>query len=457
MDINDFIKRVDSKIGATASICFLGFGVSNRALYKSLKNDEKRRITIRSESIPTELPDGVRIYVGKEHQSDISEDILFLSPSVRRESAQIRSALERGSIVTSDAELYFLDVADEVYAITGSDGKSTTSYLVAKLLGSETPIGNYGIPFARAEAVKAPHVIELSSFMLQYLSPRVKRALITNITPNHLDWHEGFEEYVSAKLRVYDNAEHAVLCADDAISSLSMKGRHFFAVYSNKKSRDELIKQYDTEYTVTLEGGCICVNGKAILSKDRLFRKEGYNLSNFLGAVSMTLEKAGAEDIAELAESFRGLPHRCEVFAEYKGITFIDSSIDTTPARAAATINSINRPIKILLGGRGKELDAAPLINALARRAEKIAFYGKEGEKLFLLSEREKRLSCIPRSFFSDFDSAVEYLITGLKDQDTVVLAPAATSYGEFKNFSERGDRFKAIIYSYINSLKYKK
>lgn len=200
-------------------IGFFGLGKSNLDLLQTLPL-ERCEIILRSEgkidrgTLPRKLllP---KILDGERAFLDIREDVLFLSPSVRRDRRELSDAVARGVVFSSDAELFFENARAPIYAVTGSDGKSTTATLAEKLLlknRNALLVGNIGQPMFSSLSRNADcYVAELSSFMLSYITPKVRRAAITNITPNHLDWHSSFEEYKSVKLGIFREAEEKIL------------------------------------------------------------------------------------------------------------------------------------------------------------------------------------------------------------------------------------------------------
>ena len=193
---------------AIRSIGFLGFGKSNSALYRYFRErNSDIKYTLRQNTPPEgNLPEFDRVYLGERWLDNIDEDALFLSPSVRRDDERLAAASGRGVIVSSDTELFLSLTRGDIFAVTGSDGKSTTAYLTSLLLSESyrtaIPCGNFGVPLAEhiEDGDGCAFALELSSFTLNYLTPRSKRAVITNISENHLNWHASFDEYISADI-----------------------------------------------------------------------------------------------------------------------------------------------------------------------------------------------------------------------------------------------------------------
>lgn len=450
MRIGEYLLRLRDRLGREPAVGFLGVGVSNLAI---LSDMPPTRTVIRSRDavdiarLPSHIKD-IRLYEGESALADIHEDLLLLSPSVRRDVPELVRAAERGCILISDAELYFLDAPYSIYAVTGSDGKSTTATLIHRLLLEAHPdcelIGNIGTPFATAHSGCA--VAELSSFQLSYLKPRVRVGVITPVSPNHLNWHRDLNEYVEAKFNILVNAERRVLTPDTPYSASLADRAEPDAIYSATFTEEELRRRYSAEHYVTLDGESIHIDGCEILRLSVLKRREKHNVHNLMGAIAATLGECTDEHIRTVAASFSGLEHRMEYFLSAGGISFINSSIDTSPSRTAATLASLDKPVRLILGGRGKGLSLLPALPLIARYAERISLYGEAGEEYF------RELSGFGISAgtrcerFERFDDATEHALAGISAGDTILLSPAATGYGEFRDFAERGRHFKQYI-----------
>ena len=450
MTRTDFIERFKTERGYSPSVGFVGLGISNLALMRDIPY---HRITVRDRRLLDRAAiakfASPRILEGDGYLSEIDEDILVLSPSVRRDTPEIREAAKRGTLLTSDAELYFLDSAGEDYLVTGSDGKSTTATLAALLLseahpGTE-PIGNIGHPFS--ESWRHPAAVELSSFQLSYLTPPSRAAIITTVTPNHLNWHTSLDEYIGAKLNIARSTDRLVLSPDTELEAGLIPILKPSVIYSLDHTLERLKSRYPyTDEFITLEGGEIQRNGVRLLALRDILRAERHSIHNLMGAIALTWGKFSSSHLLSCARGFRGLEHRMEAFATYRGAEFINSSIDTTPARTRATLEALSRRVKIILGGGAKGLSILPIAPTLSRFATKIALYGEAGEKYFSELNGRPEIDGIEMRLSRAFDEALLYIIDGLRAGDTVILSPAATGYGEFRDFAERGRYFKEYI-----------
>lgn len=450
MRIGEYIQDFRLRCGRTPTVGLVGLGTSNLAILGELIGIPT---VIRSHA-PLNLsalpPSALEIgfHEGEQALFGIYEDILVLSPSVRRDKRELREAQKRGTILTSDAELFFDGHEAAVWAVTGSDGKSTTATLAAMLLSEKYPdvelLGNIGTPFSTHKGGAA--VAELSSFQLLYTEPKSEGALITPLTPNHLDWHLDLDEYVSAKLNIFKHAKRRVSTPDTQLSDKLASEVGCDIMYSTKLPCSELMHRYRAEHFITLERGSIMLDGKELIPTSACKRREIHNIHNLMGAIALTLGECSGEHIHSVAADFSGLEHRCEHFLSAGGIDFINSSIDTTPSRTASTLSSLGRRVRLILGGKGKQLSLSPCIPLIERYADRISLYGETADE-YLAELRDSRMAeRIECKAFTYFDAAIEHALSGISEGDTLLLSPAATGYGEFHSFAERGTYFKKYI-----------
>lgn len=432
-----------SMIERGCRVGFFGLGTSSTALLEFLPI-EKCRVTLRSDKEInwSAIPCGAkieRIFMGPSACTDIDEDVLIFSPSVRRDRPELESAKARGVIFTSDAELFFSRTNKPVFAVTGSDGKSTTATLISRLLtagGTENAlIGNIGQPMLPSINDTDTFVAELSSFMLSYLKPKAIRGCITNITPNHLNWHKSYEEYKKTKILLTKHSNEFVI-SDDL---MDLSGA--YGIISDEQNFYNLKKKYSAKIYITVEDGYILRNGEKIIETRKIKRNEKHNLKNAMMAIAMTDGYVSDRQIACVLSDFGGLAHRCEKVLSVGGIDFFDSSIDSTPKRTAMTLESFGRRVVVILGGRSKGLDFKELLPSLKKYAEKVIVTGENAKEIFECVGMETDAVIIP-----DFETAVIMGKKLAKEVGALLLSPASTSYDLFNNYAERGDRFKSIL-----------
>ncbi len=431
-------------------IGFLGFGRSNRALFDYISSEFSIDTVIRDERKTIDCNiSGARLLLGEKCFDFAGEDIIFLSPSVRRDRACVARLAELGAVFSSDAELFFSQGLKNVLAVTGSDGKSTTSALAgAMLAGSNMKTfvaGNFGLPMTPlSENKDAYFVTELSSFMLSYIKPHSRRALITNITPNHLNWHSSLEEYALAKENILINAKERVLSYDCPYSRELIKKLDTYAVFSVKTPFNELKRAVNANTYCTFESGVLLKNGKSVIEREKFPPLGIHNVKNALAAICLTDGICDADAAKGALSEFRGLDHRCKNIYSACGIDFYDSSIDSSPERTRATLEVFDKPVTLILGGRDKGLDYEPLRDAVANHAGAVILCGENAKRLGKFLENS-RVPC-PLVYVSDYREAVLRAFDFGLD---VLLSPASTSYDRFLNFEERGKAFLDEVKKY--------
>ncbi len=439
------------------TIGFFGLGKTTEGMLAYFKEKHPHVSFVLRSDKPIREPKDIlgnffAIYSQERSLIDIKEDILFLSPSVHPERF---SALSNKLIISSDAEYFFNNAKCDTYAITGSDGKSTTAKLTSLILKDSYEeafaIGNIGAsmtPFLKYGTNYAA-VCELSSFQLSSFSPNATRALITNITPNHLDWHSSYDEYKSAKENILKNSEKRVFNLDSDICRLLSKKYPAFAVYSTRLGYREMTSDFSSEYYVYIDSGYISCNGERLLPTDAIRLPGKHGIANYLAAAALCSGNNINDSICETAHSFVGLSHRCESIGVFFGVEYIDSSIDTSPKRTITTLTSFSKKLIVILGGKSKGLDYSELIPTLKECAKAIILTGETGIVIKELLDFEH--SKIPAFYFEDFDDAVTAGINIAKSGDTVILSPASTSFDRFSDFEERGEYFKRLVKNIYN------
>lgn len=425
---------------------FFGLGRSNLGVKEYLEGAfDSLEYTLRADGeIAADAGrDFGRVLCGAQAYAEPYEDVIFVAPAVRRDRDGLAKMAERGVIISSDSELFLESAEMPVYAVTGSDGKSTTVTLASMILGAPA-IGNIGVAMSsllkRSDARCA--VAELSSFQLAWQRPRVYRGVITNISPNHLDWHHSYGEYVSAKENLLINAGERVFNLDCAMSREIMKRHTPSIVYSLDLGEKEMIKAAKADVYVGLAGEYIVANGVKILHTGAMQDKRRHNIQNLVCAIALTHGHAREERIWAVAREFQGLSHRCEEIGCYGGVRYIDSSIDSTPKRTATTLASLDGVWVVILGGRSKGLDYGELVPALRARARLAITTGECGREIAEVLSAEG-IECV---YEADFHEAVELAASVARCGEGVILSPASTSFDRFKNFEERGRCFREII-----------
>ena len=425
------------RIKGGLSVGFFGLGKSNASLISTLPLD-RCKLTIRSdkEINPADIPQGAKVYTGEHAMDDIREDILFLSPSVKRD----RFKEIQGVMLSSDYELFLSENKRPIFAVTGSDGKSTTTRLVSLLLRASgrvvSEVGNIGEPMvARLNDECDVYVAELSSFMLDATVPVAKMAALTSLTPNHIDWHGSFKNYKKTKISLLKSSEKFVISDENA----DITGA--YGIVSMTRSFAQLKRLYRAEVYMSCVGGYVRKNGERLIAISDVLRNETHNLKNLMLAIAMCDGYVGEYEIRSVASGFQGLPHRCERFLSIGGIDFYDSSIDTSPARTAQTLRSLDRRCVIILGGRGKGLDYGEMKGEIEKYAQSALILGENKNEIY--SVIKDVTNCY---MADDLGSAIDMGCAMAGDVGLLLLSPASASYDMFKSFEERGESFQKLV-----------
>ena len=451
----------------------MGLGVSNRPLIDFLLShgaivsarDQKERGEL--SPLCDELEQkGVTLILGSTYLDGIDEDLIFRSPGLRPDLPAFAEAVKRGAILTSEMELFLELTPATVIGITGSDGKTTTTTLTGEILGEACRtrgegrvfvggnIGNPLLPEVFEMTEKDFAVIELSSFQLQTMRRSPEISAVTNVTENHLNWHHGMEEYVEAKCNIFRHAPSRMLITNaenEITASLAPLYRGQLALFSSKKhTREEFhvpketLTVYEANGTIFLDDGV----PHAILQTEEIRIPGTHNVENFMTAIALTHRFATPENVLAVAKSFLGVPHRLERVRILDGVTYYNSSIDSTPARTAAALSALREKPIVICGGYDKHVSYAPLARALCERATAVILTGATAKKIKAELEQcpEVTLGQLPIYEEPVFEDAVRRARDVARPTDTVLLSPACASFDAFQNFAERGDTFKRIV-----------
>lgn len=446
---------------ADKDVCLLGFGRSSEALLSDLLASGAR-VCVRDRShaprasVDTWRRAGVRFLLGDGWLDHLSEDVLIRSPAVRPDLPEIAVALARGAALTSECELFCELTPATLLFVTGSDGKTTTATLTSRFLQEATAPtgsrvflgGNIGEPlFSHLSEMRASDfaVLEVSSFQLMGNLRPASRAVITNISENHLNWHRDMTEYVSAKRRVLRVGTHAVLNADNAYTAEIALSCPQKTLFSSTKTREELTATFGQCPVLAVEEGTIALDGNPLLSLSDIRVAGVHNLENFMAALGLVAPYL-SQDAApsRVARDFHGVAHRLEEVGVIRGVRYIGSSIDSTPTRTAASLAAVGRCAYLLCGGRGKGLSFAPLREALIGRVGTLIVFGEcRAEIASCCFGFGGRILSVPT-----MREAIALVKCEAREGDMVLLSPAATSFDEFLDFEERGEFFRrAVLY----------
>lgn len=445
--MTDFNAYFEAMRGKSAAV--VGFGVSNRPLIPFLL-EHGARVTVFDKKTVGELgPEaldaaraGVTFVSGEKYLERAEGDVIFRSPGIHPKYFEGRS-----DRLTSEAEAFFEVAPCPIIGITGSDGKSTTTTLISKLLiqaGYRAHLGgNIGtpllplVPDMRKEDVA---VMELSSFQLMTMKTSPHVAVVTNVTPNHLDIHRDMEEYIEAKKNIFLHQKPGDRLAVNLDNDVTAG---FEAAPGAEKAGFSLEGKSIGNGSVWLDpDGMIRTDGEEILAADRILLPGRHNIANYMAAIAATRRYVGKEAVAPVAETFGGVVHRLELVREKDGVRYINSSIDSSPTRTIAALSVFKEKIVAIMGGYDKHLDYAPLAGPVKEHCAALVLMGATSPKIDAAVGDE-----VKKVFASDMADAVAKATALARETASrvVLLSPASASFDMFRNFEERGNVFREL------------
>jgi UDP-N-acetylmuramoylalanine--D-glutamate ligase len=415
-------------------------------------NDLKERAALDGEALSELEALGVECVLGAHGDpAALHADCVVQSPGVPYDSLPSARAREAGIPVIGEIELAYTVCRSEILAVTGTNGKTTTTALLGQMLqdgGREAFIGgNIGIPFIlRADSLTEaqPAVLEISSFQLETVeSFRPKVAVILNVTPDHLERHGGFENYLAVKANIFKNQEASdrlILNWDDpAVRSLAKRARAKVLFFSRKDELEEGAFLRDGVLTLrTSEETC------AVIHRNELKIPGAHNIENALAALlAGWVMGVPVDRLRRSLENFRGVAHRLEPVLEWKGVLFVNDSKGTNPDASVKALEAFERPVVLIAGGLGKGADYGPLAELIRKKARYVALVGQDAEKIQRALEKAGFMKWARAE---SMESAVAMAGEAAEAGDVVLLSPACASYDMFRDFEHRGDVFKQIV-----------
>jgi UDP-N-acetylmuramoylalanine--D-glutamate ligase len=404
---------------------------------------------------------GAKLSLGENNLDAIDySDVIFRTPGLYFNHPALKKARENGKVVTSELEVFFKICKSKNFAVTGSDGKTTTTNLIAKILekNGETTIlgGNLGkalLPLIDEVKPSDTVVAELSSFQLMSMHTPFDTAVITNITPNHLDVHGNMNEYIECKKNIFSSQDafsRTVLSADNEIVN------GFSELVRGKLIRFS-IKQMPSPFGAFLrEDGVLCYNNNGEITEylhmGEIKIRGMHNVENYLAAIAATFDFVSPESVCEVAKNFNGVEHRIEFVREIGGVKYYNDSIATSPTRVIAGLKAFNRKIIIIAGGYDKKIPYEPLGEPVNKYVKCLVTLGSTAEKIEAAVKNNPLYDSENLSIFraKNLEDAVKIARENAVTGDIISLSPASASFDLYKNFEERGKHFKGIV----NALK---
>ena len=442
---------------AGKNITVIGIGISNLTLIKYLVSlganvtaCDRRSAEDLGENY-TELEKlGVKFNLGDGYLNNLSGDMIFKTPGMRYDVPELLKAKENGSIVTSEMEVFFEVCPSHIIAVTGSDGKTTTTTLIHKMMtdaGYKTWLGgNIGNPLLTdTEKMKENDwvILELSSFQLHTMRKSPEIAVITNISPNHLDMHKDYKEYIDAKknIMLYQNeGDTLIVNADNQVTADIGKSANGAVKYFSRNGMAD----------VYLDGNIIKRGIVEILNIKDIKIPGMHNVENYMAAIAAVSGLVSKEVIVNVAKTFGGVEHRIELVRTLDGVKYYNSSIDSSPNRTINTLRVFPNKVIMIAGGKDKGIPYDEIGPALAEHVKVLILIGATSDKIQEALDAEinktgngKDIEVIRATSYED---AVNTARSKAHDGDVVLLSPASTSFDMFRNFEERGNLFKKIV-----------
>ena len=431
-------------------IAVLGLGVSNRPLVRLLLEfgcevtgcDRTPREMVDAEVLELERL-GCKLSLGDTYLENVEAQLLFRTPGMHPGHPAIAALAARGAQVTSEMEVFFEVCPCPIIAVTGSDGKTTTTTLVSEMLKAEGKKvwlgGNIGtplLPLVRQMKETDIAVVELSSFQLMDMTRSPGRAVVTNLSPNHLDVHKDMEEYVEAKKNIFrfqKETDLLVLNADNAITA-AFTGNGITKTFSRLGTGN-----------VCLRDGIICRDGLDVLNTKDILLPGVHNIENYMAAIAVVDGLVSDDTVRHVAKTFGGVEHRIELVRIKDGVRFYNDSIASSPSRTIAGLRSFPEKVILIAGGYDKHIPYDVLGPEVCDHVKKLFLCGATAPQIRAAvencaGEKPEMTDC------GDFESAVRAAAAAAEHGDVVLMSPASASFDQFKNFMVRGECFKKII-----------
>ncbi len=437
-------------------IFVIGMGVSNMPLIEkmldaglSVTGCDKRERAAFNGQIEALEQRGLTVCLGEDYLDHLEgAQVVFRTPGMRPDLPQLRHAVECGAELTSEMEVFFQLCPCRIIAVTGSDGKTTTTSMIAGMLkaaGYRTFVGgNIGHPLLCEVDDIHPDdmvVLELSSFQLMTMQQSASVAVVTNLAPNHLDVHKDMDEYVDAKRNIFrhqESEDKLIINADNEITAgFASEARGEVVAFGRRSAAN-----------VTIKDGAISYCGREILKVADIALPGTHNQENYMAAIAAVDGLVPDEVIVSFAKSFGGVAHRIEFVRELNGVRYYNDSIASSPSRTIAGLKSFNQKVILIAGGYDKKIPYDALGPYITSSVKVLILTGDTAEKIraATLNAPDYQDGLPEIIMCEDLKAAVEKANKIAMSGDVVILSPASASFDRFKNFEERGNAFKEFV-----------
>ena len=456
MTLRDYIESLRHK-----TVAVIGIGVSNTPLLELLLA-EGIRVTACDKRSREQMGEqaehleqlGCELHLGADYLKDLDADVIFRTPGLRPDVPEIAACVDRGAVLTSEMEVFFEVCPCTIIAVTGSDGKTTTTTIIAELLkaaGKRVWVGgNIGHPLlCEADGMLATDyaVLELSSFQLMTMKHSPHIAVVTNLAPNHLDVHRDMVEYVAAKENIFrhqSGEDVAVFNADNDITAEQFR---------RAPGRARLFSRQDEVADgVFLRGeDIVCRSGgheRVVMTTGDIKIPGVHNVENYMAAIAAVDGLVPDEVIRDFAREFGGVEHRIELVRTYRGVRYYNDSIASSPSRTIAGLRSFHEKVILIAGGYDKHIPFDVLGPEIVEHVKLLVLCGATADKIRAAVENAPGYQPGKPEIrdVTPFTAAVEAARDRAQPGDVVTLSPACAAFDQFKNFAERGKFFKSIV-----------
>lgn len=446
------------------TVAVIGIGVSNTPLLRLLLREgiavtacdrsDRAKLGALAEELEAA---GAVLRLGDGYLQGLDQDVIFRTPGLRPDVPELEAARARGSVITSEMEVFFQVCPCPIIAVTGSDGKTTTTTIIAELLraaGHTVHVGgNIGHPLlAEAGSIRPTDwaVLELSSFQLMTMTRSPHIAVLTNLAPNHLDVHKSMEEYVWAKENIFrhqQSGDIAVFNLDNAITrelSAHAPGR---ALYFSRREEPENGVFLRGEAVISRRDG----QERQIMTTGDIRLPGVHNVENYMAAIAAVDGLVPDDVIRTFARTFNGVEHRIELVRTWRGVRFYNDSIASSPSRTIAGLRSFREKVILIAGGYDKHIPFDVLGPEVVEHVKLLILCGATAGKIRAAVEQAPgyRPGHPEILDVTPFQKAVETARDRAVPGDVVTLSPACAAFDQFRNFMERGKTFKAIVNSW--------
>ncbi len=456
MDFRQFGEQIEGK-----KIAMCGIGISNTPLIlqflekgaKVIACDRRSREDIGPQADVLEKA-GAKLRLGEDYLKNLEVDIIFRTPGMSFYLPELCEARKNGIAVTSEMEVFFDLCPATIIAITGSDGKTTTTTLIAEMLKAEGKTvhlgGNIGRPLLPDVEKMKPEdfaVVELSSFQLISMRKSPDICVVTNVAPNHLDIHKDMQEYIDAKRNIllHQNAfSRTVLNKDNEITESfkkDVRGQQMSFSMTGKVKNGAWLDESGTLH-MSYRG----IDVPIINRKDIRILGD-HNIENYLAAISAVWGYVGVDSIKKVAAEFAGVEHRIEFVREKDGVKYYNDSIASSPTRTIAGLKSFDQKVILIAGGYDKHIPFEPLAPYVSEKVKLLILCGPTANAIADAVKSYEKYDGSPEIVFTqNLAESVQVAHDRAQQGDIVTLSPACASFDAFPNFAQRGKFFKEMV-----------